>query len=74
MKRKPVLLLSCILLLVSSPLIFADHKTKFTIGGADSVDEAVMEIKETLLEQGFEITAIINHAQNAANRVPGGSA
>lgn len=43
-----------------------DHNV-FDIDQALSVDEAVEQIKNTLQNQGIEIVATINHAQNAAN-------
>ena len=39
----------------------------FGISQASSVDEAVAHITATLRDQNFEIVAVINHAQNAAN-------
>ena len=67
MKRKIFLLLPCLFILSISSSSWADHFDGFDISDATSVDEAVAEIKETLLDQNFEITAVINHGQNAAN-------
>ncbi len=67
MKWKFIILLACLFVLSISSGSWADHYDGFDISDADSVDDAVAEIVNTLLDQNFEITAVINHAQNAAN-------
>ena len=66
MKRKIFILLPCLFMLSISSGSWADRYDVFDIRNATSVDEAVAEIVETLLDQNFEITSVINHAQNAA--------
>lgn len=67
MKRKTLLLLSCLFVFFTSNAAHAAHDPGFTINDASSVNEAVVQISEALVEQGFEITAVINHARNAGN-------
>jgi uncharacterized protein (DUF302 family) len=67
MKRITLLLLSCLFLFGTSFAAYASQNNGFTISDASSVDEAVTKIKEALVEQDFEITAVINHAKNADN-------
>lgn len=67
MKRKTLLLLSCLFILVTSVAAHATHDPRFTINDASSVDEAVAQIEKALVAQDFEITAVINHAKNADN-------
>ena len=65
MKRNFLLLLSCLFVFGTSVDSWADKYGGFDINEADSVAEAVAEIKETLMDQNFEITAVIDHAANA---------
>ena len=65
MKRNFLLLLSCFFVLGTSVDSWADQYGGFDINEADSVAEAVEEIEETLEDQNFEITAVIDHAANA---------
>lgn len=66
MKRNIILLISILFVLSTSVGSWADHYGGFDIRDAETVEDAVAEIKETLMDQNFEITAVINHAQNAA--------
>lgn len=67
MKRSFLLLISVLFVLSTAVGSWADHYGGFDISDAETVEEAVAEIVETLMDQNFEITAVINHAQNAAN-------
>jgi len=45
----------------------ADYDYQYDITHATSVDDAVLNITQTLIAQQFEIIAVINHQQNADN-------
>ena len=65
MKRNVLLLLSYLFVLGTSVTSWPDNYDGFEIGDATTVAEAVEEIVETLVDQNFEITAVIDHAANA---------
>ena len=67
MKRNFILIISILFVLSTSVDSWADHYGGFDISDVKTVDGAVAEIKDTLMDQNFEITAVINHAQNAAS-------
>ena len=65
MKRNFLLLLSCLLVLSISVASQADNYDGFDISGANTVDEAIEKIENILMDQNFEITAVIDHEANA---------
>ena len=67
MKRNYILLISILFVLGTSVGSWADHYGGFDISDAETVHDAVTEIEEALMDQNFEITAVIDHAQNAAS-------
>jgi uncharacterized protein (DUF302 family) len=67
MKRKILFILAWFLLPGILFASYADHSPGFNISDASSVDDAVAQIKAALVKQDYEITAVINHAQNADN-------
>ena len=65
MKRTFILLISILFVLSTSVGSWADHYGGFDIRDAETVEDAVAEIKDILMDQNFEITAVIDHARNA---------
>jgi len=65
MKRNFLLVFFCLFVLGTSVASWANNYDGFEIGDATTVAEAVEEIVDTLVDQNFEITAVIDHAANA---------
>lgn len=69
MKRKLLYPLYLLLFVcnVSGLAMASGYNDDYNINDAGSVDDAVANITQKLIKQRFEIVAVIDHAQNAAN-------